>query len=59
MKEYVTVKNELVFANEVETDNQYAGIIIVEDCKHERHVVKRKKRLKIDAPRLRYGRRLE
>lgn len=47
MREYVTVNNELVIAKEIEPVNEYCGVIIVEDAKCLRYVVKRRKRRKV------------
>lgn len=51
MREYVTVKNELVIAKEIEPINEYCGVIIVEDAQGLRYVVKRKRRLKAINPK--------
>ena len=51
MREYVTVNNELVIAKEIEPVNEYCGVIIVEDAKGLRYVVKRKRRLKPRGPK--------
>lgn len=48
MQEYVTVQNEIVMAEEVETNKKYEGIIIVAEKNGTRHVVKREKRRSID-----------
>ncbi|WP_424685115.1 hypothetical protein [Enterococcus sp.] len=48
MQEYVTVQNEIVMAEEVETYNDYEGVIIVAEKNGTRHVVKREKRRSID-----------
>lgn len=44
MQEYTTVRNEIVIAEEIDTSDEYASIIIVQEKNGDRHVVKREKR---------------
>lgn len=42
MQEYITVNNDIVFGSPCESLNDYENVMIVEDEKGERHVIKHK-----------------